>query len=182
LKQGRELPSVVAHFVGDVRGSWWSHPKGKAIFAALEDLADSPDALLMKLVLGKDTFVHRRLWPALFAVGNAREEWQTRKLDGAAQALLARVEREGTVNSAGEAGKALARALLCVSRQEHTESGKHSTVLESWTHWAPRTRSARSTCPPPRAAARSRTRSSGSARRSTCCRGSARGDRDGERG
>ncbi len=47
------------------RGSWWSHPRGKAIFAALQVLGSSPDVLFCKLVDGKQTLVHRRLWPAL---------------------------------------------------------------------------------------------------------------------
>lgn len=139
LKQGRELPSVVAHVAGaEVRGSWWSHPQGRAIFAALEELAEWRDALFTKLVLGKDTLVHRRLWPALVAVGTAREDWQTRELGRGARGLLERLERDGETPGAGEPGKELARALLCVSRQEHAQSGRHVTVLESWSHWTRR--------------------------------------------
>jgi hypothetical protein len=46
-------------------GSWWAHPKGKAIFAALSELDDSDDVRCFKLIDHKVTFVHRRLWPAL---------------------------------------------------------------------------------------------------------------------
>jgi hypothetical protein len=48
-----------------VRGSWWAHPRAKAIFDALQRACASPDVLVCKLVGGKQTLVHRRLWPAL---------------------------------------------------------------------------------------------------------------------
>jgi hypothetical protein len=47
------------------KGSWWAHPKGREIFAILQQLEDSPDILVCRLVNGHVTFVHRRLWPAL---------------------------------------------------------------------------------------------------------------------
>ena len=50
---------------GPIRGSWWGHPKGREIFAAAEAACESPDVLVCKLVEGKITYVHRRLWPAL---------------------------------------------------------------------------------------------------------------------
>lgn len=50
---------------GPIRGSWWAHPSGHEIFAALSVLGDSPDVLFFKLVGGKVTLVHRRLWAAL---------------------------------------------------------------------------------------------------------------------
>jgi hypothetical protein len=48
-----------------IRGGWWGHPKGREIFRALQEVADSPDVLCFRLVERKITFVHRRLWPAL---------------------------------------------------------------------------------------------------------------------
>lgn len=52
-------------------GGWWAHPKGKAIFAALSEIDDSHDVRCFKLIDGKVTFVHRRMWPALVRLGNA---------------------------------------------------------------------------------------------------------------
>jgi hypothetical protein len=46
-------------------GSWWAHPKGKAIFGALSEIDDSHDVRCFKLIDGKITFVHKKLWPAL---------------------------------------------------------------------------------------------------------------------
>ena len=60
------LPNVAEWIVGEpIRMRWWAHPKGREIFGALAVLANSPDVLSFKLVNGKVTFVHRRLWPAL---------------------------------------------------------------------------------------------------------------------
>jgi hypothetical protein len=50
---------------GPIRGSWWGHPKGGEIFSALGIVADSPEVLCFRLVEGKVTLVHKRLWPAL---------------------------------------------------------------------------------------------------------------------
>ena len=50
---------------GPIRGSWWGHPKGREIFRAVEVVCSSPDVLVCKLVAGKVTYVHRRVWPAL---------------------------------------------------------------------------------------------------------------------
>lgn len=67
LQSGRgRLPSLADVIAGEqIRGSWWSHPKGREIFRATEAVCDSPDVLVCKLVQGKVTYVHRRLWPAL---------------------------------------------------------------------------------------------------------------------
>ena len=60
------VPSVAEEVAGEpIVGSWWAHPKGKAIFAALSEIDDSVDVRCFKLVDGKVTFVHRRVWPAL---------------------------------------------------------------------------------------------------------------------
>ena len=60
------VPSIAEAVAGEpIIGSWWAHPKGKAIFAALSELDDSLDVRCFKLVDGKITLVHRRVWPAL---------------------------------------------------------------------------------------------------------------------
>lgn len=52
---------------GPICGSWWGHPEGKRIFAILQAVQADPDILVCRLVEGKLTLVHRRLWPALAA-------------------------------------------------------------------------------------------------------------------
>ena len=53
---------------GPIRGSWWAHPKGHEIFAIANAISESNDVLVCKLVAGKITYVHRRLWPALVKI------------------------------------------------------------------------------------------------------------------
>lgn len=66
------VPSVAEAVAGEpIRGSWWGHKKGSEIFHALGALDDSPDVLCFKLIDGKNTFVHRRLWPALVRLADA---------------------------------------------------------------------------------------------------------------
>lgn len=130
LLQDKKLPSVVGIITGEaVSGSWWSHPRANEIFLKLQAL---DDVLTIKLIAGKVTFVHKRLQPAVAAVGGAREPWQTRGLSPAARKLLARVDREGSVRASGAIAKQLQERMLVNAREEHTESGRHETVLEPW--------------------------------------------------
>lgn len=50
---------------GPIRGSWWGHPRGREIFRAMGAVAKSGNVVICRLVRGRLTFVHRRLWPAL---------------------------------------------------------------------------------------------------------------------
>ena len=60
------VPNVADEIAGEpIVASWWSHPKASAIFDALSVLDDDVDVRCFKLIDGKVTFVHRRLWPAL---------------------------------------------------------------------------------------------------------------------
>jgi len=61
---------------GPIRGSWWGHPKGREIFRASEILSSSPDVLVCKLMAGKITYVHRRLWPALVKLSSRFQKQQ----------------------------------------------------------------------------------------------------------
>lgn len=65
------LPSVAEMVAGEpIRGNWWGHRRSKAIFEAINRLADSPDVVRTRLVNGKVTLVHRRVWPALVRVAD----------------------------------------------------------------------------------------------------------------
>jgi hypothetical protein len=60
------VPSLAAKVAGEpIRGGWWSHPKGKEIFRLSRAIRESPGVLVCRIVGGKVTYVHRRLWPAL---------------------------------------------------------------------------------------------------------------------
>src|SRR5438132_5416847 len=65
------VPSLAATVAGEpLRGSWWSHPKGKKIFHLSRAVRASADILVCRIVDGKVTYVHRRLWPALVALAS----------------------------------------------------------------------------------------------------------------
>lgn len=151
LKQDKALPSVATLIAGGpIAGSWWGHPKGSEIFNTLDALADHSEALLTKLVSGKDTFVHRSLWPDLLAAvaGPAPEP-----PSAPARRLLARIARAGSIRvdrmpTAGKEGRKalldsareLELRLLVHSEELHTETGAHAKRLETWSSWAKRAR------------------------------------------
>ncbi|MFL5800810.1 MAG: hypothetical protein ACJ8CR_03635 [Roseiflexaceae bacterium] len=139
LQQDLLLPNVVAAVAGEpLHGSWWSHPSGHTIFNCLNALAQHPSALVTRLVGGKITFVHRRLWPAVLGVACARAPWQFARLPAPARDLYASVERQGMLLATGKQAKDLERRLLVHGEQVHTEKGHHELRLESWPLWAER--------------------------------------------
>jgi hypothetical protein len=140
LTQDKKLPNVVGILTGQsLRTSWWTHPRAHLIFSVLSELARHPDVLFTKLLYGKDTLVHRSLWPAVLAVGNARERWQVRGLSGDARRLLRLLDGDGgSVRAIGAPVKELERRLLATAQEVHTESGRHEMALESWRAWSRR--------------------------------------------
>jgi hypothetical protein len=138
------LPSVTGIVAGEpVSGSWWSHPRAQETFAVLTSLEEDPDVLLVKLVSKKETFVHRSLWPQLFAIASAKEDWQTTGLSARARALLSKVETYGAIRldelgrgfdrkALGRAARELEERLLVHGDQVHTEKGAHAKLLSSW--------------------------------------------------
>ena len=71
------IPNVAELVAGEpIRGSWWGHPAGHTIFDALQTLSESPDVVRLRLVNGKVTLVHRRVWPALVRVADRLDSGQ----------------------------------------------------------------------------------------------------------
>ena len=140
LKQDKVIPSVVGMITGEsLSTSWWSHPKSHLIFSVLSELSEHSQVLLTKLLARKDTFVHSDLWPALLAVGRARDEWQLRGLSAAAANLLQRVERSASaVRATGAACKEIQLRLLAAAYEIHTEDGRHEMMVEGWRPWSSR--------------------------------------------
>ena len=62
------LSLVEAVVGGVIRGSWWSHSRSREIFRITRAVRSSKQILVCRLVAGKITFVHRKLWPALVCV------------------------------------------------------------------------------------------------------------------
>ena len=139
LEQDKQLPSVVTLLTGQsLRTSWWSHAKARLIFATLTELSRHPDVLFTKLLYGKVTLLHRRIWPSFLAVASAREAWQMRGLPASARSLLQALERTGSVRAGGPAVKELERRLLVHTEEVHTESGRHEIHLQPWHTWSRR--------------------------------------------
>ena len=60
------VPSLAEAVAGSpIRGSWWAHPSGHLIFKITRAVRDSEQVLVCRLVRGKVTLVHQRVWPAL---------------------------------------------------------------------------------------------------------------------
>ena len=89
------LPNVAELVAGEpIRGTWWGHRCSHEIFRALNVLADSPDVVRTRLVNGKVTLIHRRLWPALVRVA-----------DRLPRERLAAIHEEHTSSSAHRVGE-----------------------------------------------------------------------------
>jgi hypothetical protein len=146
------LPSLVGIIVGEpLRSSWWGHPRGNVIYHAMNALDQEARVLSTKLVASKVTYVHQRLWAAVFAIGCAREAWQLDQLSPAERWLLAQVDADDELQTdlvvpppqvlrsgktVPDAARELERRLLVHATQVHTPSGAHAKVLQSWPRWA----------------------------------------------
>ncbi len=67
LESARGLVPNLAEMVAGaaIQGSWWGHPLANEIFVLTRAVRNCDDVLICRLVEGKITYVHRRLWPAL---------------------------------------------------------------------------------------------------------------------
>jgi hypothetical protein len=124
-------------------GSWWSHPQANAIYQILKSVEQHPDVLLAKLLAGKQTLVHRALWPALLTIATAREPWQTQGLSPVAARWLAAFDDSEAAGAAAPpasrtVSKEIEARLLAFAESVHTSTGRHETRLESWASWAAR--------------------------------------------
>lgn len=144
-----KLPNLTQIVTGEqIRGSWWSHKLAHTIFGVANMLEDHPDVMVMKLISGKVTFVHRELWDSIYSIGVAREDWQMKHLSAEAKQLLKALNAEGSINTherrndfgprLSDTTRELESRLLIHAEQIHTESGRHSKMIETWDAWAKR--------------------------------------------
>ena len=63
-----------------IKGSWWAHPQSRRIYRVLEEVSGSEEILVCRLVEGKVTLVHRRLWPALVRLAARFEQERLAKV------------------------------------------------------------------------------------------------------
>jgi len=142
LMQDASAPSMMSIIAGEpVKGSWWSHPQNPLMFDVLQVI--SAEALVVKLLAGKRTFVHPRLWPAVCAVAESNEPWQLDKLKPDAPRSIGSLHAEGSLRSdhfelpagsrkLGTLADELEKRLLVHARDEHTDQGHHARVLQTW--------------------------------------------------
>ena len=159
LETDAKLPSVSGLIAGEpVRGSWWAHARSHDIFVVLQQVAAHKEVMITKLLSGKVTFVHRKLWPAILSIGTARERWQIHALSPSAQVLLKMIDQHRELRSdrlewppdrlewpakfksvkPGQPVRELEKRLLIHTEEFHTENGAHAKRLETWECWAKR--------------------------------------------
>lgn len=63
--QGNAPRLTEAITASPIKGSWWAHPQSQLIYTLLESVTGSDQVLVCRLINGKLTLVHRRLWPSL---------------------------------------------------------------------------------------------------------------------
>ncbi len=155
--------SATARVAGQaVPGAWWPHEKGALIYEVLNAL-DDDEVAYPKLLGGKVTLVHRRLWPALASAARTGGAWQRRGLKADALALLERITREKGLRTdtlellpgsrkVGVIASELEARLLVHSEGEHTEAGHHARVLFPFAAWQKKKRIAARQLPPSHAA------------------------------
>lgn len=150
LETDRAFPSLVALVAGGpVKGTWWAHPLANEIYIMGQRLMDERDVLFIRLLTGKMTYVHRRLWRALYAIATARQLWQLSDLPKTAKSMLHTIDRRGslrmdelrssrTAKELGADARILETRLLVFGDDVHTDSGAHVKRIETWPHWAER--------------------------------------------
>jgi hypothetical protein len=65
------VPNLAEYLAGEpIRGSWWGHKAGHEIYAVLGEVLGSSHVVATRLINGKITLIHRRLWPAVVRVAD----------------------------------------------------------------------------------------------------------------
>ena len=71
------VPCLTEAIVGEpIKGSWWGHAQSHHLYAVLQAVTDSEEVLVCRLLNGKITLVHRRLWPSLVRLAERFEPEQ----------------------------------------------------------------------------------------------------------
>ena len=146
LQHDPVLPSFTGVALGEsIRGSWWSHPRANDLYDLLQVFRAEAGGLSAKLVNGKLTFVARRLWPALAALGKGSADWQRNGLSSDARNLLAFVRKRGAVRAdqvdfvpGADLPKRFAeleKRLLVHVESFHSDAGSHHKLFRSWSRY-----------------------------------------------
>ncbi len=100
LEADPDFPSIVGLVTGEkIKGSWWGHRKGHEIFSISRKVRDEEDILVIKLISGKVTYVHKRLWTDLISILIVNKNWKIEKLSNNGKKVLELVERAGVIRA-----------------------------------------------------------------------------------
>jgi hypothetical protein len=150
LQHDARLPSATSLLAKQpIAGSWWGHPQGNRIYAALVEFERGAGELAAKLINRKITYVGRGLWPAFLCLALKRAAGSTEALSALARRLLeltleidsVRLDQPpadaiSTLRERSRATRELEEHLLVHCDGEHTSSGAHVKRLRSWRVWA----------------------------------------------
>jgi hypothetical protein len=164
LQHDAALPSFTGIALGEpVHGSWWAHPRANDLYDLLQVFRVKAGGLSAKLVNGKLTFVAKRLWPAVVALGRGEAGWQRDGLSKDAEAVLAYVRKRGALRAdqvdfvpgvdVAKIFALLEKRLLVHAESFHSEAGSHHKLLRSWRRWCADVGYAPERCALPRAQA-----------------------------
>ena len=96
------VPRLTEAIIGEpIKGSWWAHPRSHHIFAVLTAVTDSEQVLVCRLIDGKVTLVHRRLWPSLVRLASRFAPEQLAKVPAGAHRIRSSCQSRGTVPGVG---------------------------------------------------------------------------------
>ena len=141
------VPRLVEAIAGEpIKGSWWAHPGSHRIFKVLQALEETGELLLCRLIEGKVTVVHRRLWPALVRLAHRFTRQQ-----------LAQIKQEHTasgkhVNRIVEFPRWVPASVRAAAR-ELSDAEAERVLSAVLARGRPHTAAKRTTRPRPRAAA-----------------------------
>jgi hypothetical protein len=141
-------PALVEAVTGEpVRGSWWGHPAARRIQAIATGLEASSEVLVLKLVGGKLTFLHRDLWSPLarVAMDRRRRREAMAALSEPARDLLdlvmgcGQLRLDQVARERGESEREISRTataleleLLVHGQTVYTERRRHAVLLRTW--------------------------------------------------
>ena len=151
LEADPDFPSIVGLVTGEkIKGSWWGHRKGHKIFSISRKIRDEADILVIKLISGKVTYVHKRLWTDLISIFIAKQNWQIGKMSKNGKRILELVEKAGVIRAdnmetqttnkfnkidLNKAINEIEKGLLIFCNEVHTEKRYHVKLLKTWNHF-----------------------------------------------
>lgn len=138
LESARGSASVLADAVLGTRrhGSWWGHRRAKEFFRLTRHIRAHPDVLVCRLVEGKITYVHRRLWPALARLAGRIEP-----------ARLAAIREEHTASGAHRVHRTSFREWASAEVSGRATALTDAQALAEVERWVPRSPRKRSRRP-----------------------------------